>query len=153
MTNNMYFFLCGLLVFTNPQNTDGDAAVDGKEPEFDEKKPESEVNVSPSSSAQPKKQDDKKKRDAKGKSHVESFTGYTDFKANFNNLETSIIVSAIPTIRVHKDHPVTQIVGDLSSATQTRSMKRVSKDQGTKQDLSHKDTHRRRDLTMKKSFL
>nr|GEX15993.1 hypothetical protein [Tanacetum cinerariifolium] len=59
---------CGLLVFTNPQNTDGDATVDGKEPEFEEKKPESEVNVSPSSSAQPKKQDDKKKRDAKGKS-------------------------------------------------------------------------------------
>nr|GEZ61508.1 hypothetical protein [Tanacetum cinerariifolium] len=33
----------------NPQNTDGDVAFDGKEPEFDEKKPESEVNVSPSS--------------------------------------------------------------------------------------------------------
>nr|GEW52198.1 putative ribonuclease H-like domain-containing protein [Tanacetum cinerariifolium] len=33
---------------TNPQNTDGDAAFDGKEPEFDEKKLESEVNVSPS---------------------------------------------------------------------------------------------------------
>nr|GFD14600.1 hypothetical protein [Tanacetum cinerariifolium] len=29
-------------------NTDGDAAFDGKEPEFDEKKPESEVIVSPS---------------------------------------------------------------------------------------------------------
>nr|GFA11469.1 putative ribonuclease H-like domain-containing protein [Tanacetum cinerariifolium] len=35
---------------TNPQNTDGDAAFDEKEPEFDEKKHESEVNVSPSSS-------------------------------------------------------------------------------------------------------
>nr|GEU31177.1 putative ribonuclease H-like domain-containing protein [Tanacetum cinerariifolium] len=44
-------------------------------------------------------------------------------EADFNNLETSITVSPIPTIRVHKDHPVTQIIGDLSSATQTRSMK------------------------------
>nr|GFB91434.1 copia protein [Tanacetum cinerariifolium] len=30
----------------------------------------------------------------------------------------------------HKDHHVTQIIGDLSSATQTRSMTRVAKDQG-----------------------
>nr|GFD09231.1 hypothetical protein [Tanacetum cinerariifolium] len=27
-------------------------------------------------------------------------------EADFNNLETSIIVSPIPTIRVYKDHPV-----------------------------------------------
>nr|GFD07019.1 putative ribonuclease H-like domain-containing protein [Tanacetum cinerariifolium] len=48
-------------------NNDGDVAFDGKEfdfdakkPEsdFDAKKPESEVNVSPSSSAQSRKQDD-----------------------------------------------------------------------------------------------
>nr|GFD20910.1 retrovirus-related Pol polyprotein from transposon TNT 1-94 [Tanacetum cinerariifolium] len=52
---------------TNPQNTDGDAA-------FDEKKHESEVNASPSSSAQSKKHDDKTKREAKGKSPVESLT-------------------------------------------------------------------------------
>nr|GEX81584.1 uncharacterized mitochondrial protein AtMg00810-like [Tanacetum cinerariifolium] len=50
-------------------------------------------------------------------------------EADFINLETTIIVSPIPTTRVHKDHPVTQIIGDLSSATQTRSMKSVAKDQ------------------------
>nr|GFC65241.1 hypothetical protein [Tanacetum cinerariifolium] len=32
---------------TNPQNNDGDAAFDGKEHDFDVKKPESEVSVSP----------------------------------------------------------------------------------------------------------
>nr|GFC60119.1 hypothetical protein [Tanacetum cinerariifolium] len=52
---------------------------------FDEKKPESEVNVSPSSSAQSKKQDDKTKRQAQGKSHVESFTGYRDLSAEFED--------------------------------------------------------------------
>nr|GEU98211.1 hypothetical protein [Tanacetum cinerariifolium] len=41
-------------------------------------------------------------------------------KADFNNLETFITVSPIPTTRAHKDHHVTQIIGDLSSATQTR---------------------------------
>nr|GEZ76361.1 hypothetical protein [Tanacetum cinerariifolium] len=50
-------------------------------------------------------------------------------EADFNNLETSITVSPIPTIRTHKDHPVSQIIGDLSSITQTRSMTRVIKDQ------------------------
>nr|GEV88892.1 retrotransposon protein, putative, Ty1-copia subclass [Tanacetum cinerariifolium] len=51
-------------------------------------------------------------------------------EADFNNLETSITVSPIPTSRVHKGHPIAQIIGDLSSTTQTRSMTKVVKDQG-----------------------
>nr|GEZ13796.1 hypothetical protein [Tanacetum cinerariifolium] len=51
-------------------------------------------------------------------------------EADFTNLETTITISHIPTTRVHKDHHVTQIIVDLSSATQTRSMTRVTKDQG-----------------------
>nr|GEV01061.1 putative ribonuclease H-like domain-containing protein [Tanacetum cinerariifolium] len=206
-------------------NTDGDAAFDEKEPEFNEKKHETEVNVSPSSSAQSKKHDDKTKREAKGKSHVESFTGYRnlsaefeDFfdnninednvagtlvpavgqispnstntfsvdgtsnvtaspthgksscidssqlpddpdmpeleditysddeddvgaEADFNNLETSITVNPIPTTKIHKDHPVTQIIGDLSSATQTMSIKMVAKDQGGLLQINNEDFH------------
>nr|GEZ21151.1 ribonuclease H-like domain-containing protein [Tanacetum cinerariifolium] len=166
------------------KNNDEDATFDGKEHDFDAKKPESEVNVFLSSSAQSRKQDDKTKKKAKGKSHVESFTGYKDLNAkfedcsdnssnevnaggfivpivgptygkssfidasqlpddlnmpeleditysddedvvgaevDFNNLESSIQVSPIPTTRIYKDHPVSQIIGDLSSTTQTRS--------------------------------
>nr|GEV73713.1 putative ribonuclease H-like domain-containing protein [Tanacetum cinerariifolium] len=33
---------------------------------------------------------------------------------DFNNLETSITVSPIPTTRTYKDHPVSQIIGDLN---------------------------------------
>nr|GEZ19176.1 hypothetical protein [Tanacetum cinerariifolium] len=62
-------------------------------------------------------------------------------EADFNNLETSITVSPIPTTRVHKDHPVTQIIGDLSSATQTRSMTRVAKDQGGLSQMLNDDFH------------
>nr|GEV36340.1 ribonuclease H-like domain-containing protein [Tanacetum cinerariifolium] len=47
-------------------------------------------------------------------------------EADFSNLETSIIVSPIPTTKVHKDHPVTQIISDLSSAPQTSSMARMT---------------------------
>nr|GEW07212.1 hypothetical protein [Tanacetum cinerariifolium] len=65
---------------TDPHNTDDDATFEVKEPEFEVEKPDSKVHVSPSS------------------------------KADFFNLETNITVSLIPTTRVHKDHPVTQII-------------------------------------------
>nr|GEY97425.1 putative ribonuclease H-like domain-containing protein [Tanacetum cinerariifolium] len=161
---------------------------DEKEHDFDAKKPESKVNVSPSSSAQSRKQDDKIKKEAKEKSPVESFTGYRNLsaefedctnnsinkvndagtivpgqnspnntntfsaaeledityfddeddvgaEADFNNLETSITISPIPTTRVHKDHPVSQIIGDLSLTTQTRSMTRVEEPKRVHQAL------------------
>nr|GEX23434.1 hypothetical protein [Tanacetum cinerariifolium] len=175
---------------TNPQNNDIDATFDGKEHDFDAMKPESVVILSLSNSTQSKEQDDKTKKEAKGKSPVESVTGYRDLnaefqialktavmstagpsndaisltyrktsdidasqlpddldmpelediiysddedvvgaEADFNNLESSIPVSPIPTIRIYKDHPVAQIIGDLSSTTQTRSMTRAVKDQ------------------------
>nr|GEX75734.1 putative ribonuclease H-like domain-containing protein [Tanacetum cinerariifolium] len=41
-------------------------------------------------------------------------------EADFTNLETTITVSLIPTTGVHKDHHVTQIISDLSLATQIR---------------------------------
>nr|GFD51157.1 hypothetical protein [Tanacetum cinerariifolium] len=59
----------------NPQNNAEDAAFDGKEHDFDVKKLESKVILSPSSSAQSKEQDDKRIKEAKGKSPVESVTG------------------------------------------------------------------------------
>nr|GFB59447.1 putative ribonuclease H-like domain-containing protein [Tanacetum cinerariifolium] len=43
-------------------------------------------------------------------------------EADINNMEYRIPVSPIPTTRIHKDHPTSQIIGDLSSTTQTRSM-------------------------------
>nr|GEU88174.1 putative ribonuclease H-like domain-containing protein [Tanacetum cinerariifolium] len=184
----------------DPQNTDDDTT-------FEVKEPESEVHVSPSSSAKTTKHDDKTTREVKGKSPVKLSTGvrnlseeiedfsskstngvnaastpvtavkpnstngtntftaaglcniavssnfkigrkssfvdpsqypnnpdmpaleeitYSDDKedigaeADFSNLETSITVSSIPTTRVYKYHHVTQIIGDLSSATQTQ---------------------------------
>nr|GEV42960.1 hypothetical protein [Tanacetum cinerariifolium] len=125
---------------TNPQNTNGDAAFDGKEPEFDEKKPESEVNVSPSRYRDLSVEFEDYSEDNINKVNVadtlvpsvgqiipnstntfsaaelEDIT-YSDdeddvgTEADFINLETSITVSPIPTTRVHKDHLVTQIIG------------------------------------------
>ncbi|GKD26573.1 putative ribonuclease H-like domain-containing protein [Tanacetum coccineum] len=43
-------------------------------------------------------------------------------EADMNNLETTIQVSPNPTIRIHKDHPLDQVIGDLQSTTLTRKM-------------------------------
>nr|GEZ33836.1 ribonuclease H-like domain-containing protein [Tanacetum cinerariifolium] len=160
----------------NPQNKEGDAAFNGKE--HDAEKPESAVNLSPSSNFKDYSKDSSNIVSATGpivlttgqnysnstnpisaagplntntspthgKSSLQDASqplkmleredfAYSDHEndgaeADFNNLETSITVSPIPTTRTHKDHPVAQIIGDLSSTTQTRSMTRVIKDQG-----------------------
>nr|GFC92856.1 hypothetical protein [Tanacetum cinerariifolium] len=70
---------------TNPQNYDGDAAFNRKELDFEANKPESEVIRSPSSTAQSRKQDDKTKKEAKGKNPIESFTGNKDLSAEFDD--------------------------------------------------------------------
>ncbi|GJS79981.1 putative ribonuclease H-like domain-containing protein [Tanacetum coccineum] len=41
--------------------------------------------------------------------------------ADFTNLETTVNVSPIPTLRIHSIHPTTQILRDPTSAVQTRS--------------------------------
>ncbi|GJU32183.1 ribonuclease H-like domain-containing protein [Tanacetum coccineum] len=41
-------------------------------------------------------------------------------EADFNNMDSSIDVSPIPTLRIHKDHPKGQILGDPKSVIQTK---------------------------------
>ncbi|GKA40726.1 putative ribonuclease H-like domain-containing protein [Tanacetum coccineum] len=43
-------------------------------------------------------------------------------EADMTNLDTHIPVSPILTTRIHKDHPVDQIIGDIHSAPQTKRM-------------------------------
>nr|GEU50651.1 hypothetical protein [Tanacetum cinerariifolium] len=204
------------LVFSRSKCAEEDRVKFATDAAFADKENECEVHVSPSSSYKTKKHDEKVKREAKGKSHVELSIGVRDLsdefkefsvnstikvnaasvpviavgpnstdstnsfsaagpsntavspsfeiggkysfmdpsqypddpnmptlediiysddeedvgaEADFSNFETSITVSPIPTTRVHKDHPVTHVIGDLSSAPQTRSMARMVKEQ------------------------
>ncbi|GJX47163.1 putative ribonuclease H-like domain-containing protein [Tanacetum coccineum] len=43
-------------------------------------------------------------------------------EADMTNLDTNILGSPIPTTRIHKDHPVEQIIGDIHSVPQTKRM-------------------------------
>ncbi|GJX41100.1 hypothetical protein Tco_0256090, partial [Tanacetum coccineum] len=49
-------------------------------------------------------------------------------EADMNNLDTTIQVSLIPSIRIHKDHPLDQVIRDLQSATQTRKISKNLKE-------------------------
>nr|GEX55703.1 putative ribonuclease H-like domain-containing protein [Tanacetum cinerariifolium] len=174
---------------TNPLNKEGDATFDGNEHSTEH--PESTVNLSPSSGALSREQDDITKKRDKGKSLVDYFTGNRNFnedfedyskdssndvnaaslivpiagqnysnstnpisddivysdhenagaEADFNNLETSIIVSPILTIRIPNAHPISQIISNLSSTTQTRSMARINRDQGGISQILNEDFH------------
>nr|GEV75845.1 putative ribonuclease H-like domain-containing protein [Tanacetum cinerariifolium] len=44
-------------------------------------------------------------------------------KAELNNMESNFLVSPIPVTRIHKDHPLEQVIGDLHSDSQTRRIK------------------------------
>nr|GEY29205.1 hypothetical protein [Tanacetum cinerariifolium] len=160
----------------NLQNKEGDVAFDGKE--HDAEKPESAVNLSPSTNSEDYSEDSRNNVSAAGpivpttgqnysnstnpisadgpsntntspthrKSSLQDASqppemlekediAYSDHEnvgaeADFNNLETSITFSPILTTRTNKDHPVAQIIGDLSSTTQTRNTTRVIRDQG-----------------------
>ncbi|GJZ30671.1 ribonuclease H-like domain-containing protein [Tanacetum coccineum] len=47
-----------------------------------------------------------------------------DAKADMTDLDAHILVSPTPTTRIHKDHPLEQIIRDIHSAPQTRRMKK-----------------------------
>ncbi|GJR93488.1 uncharacterized mitochondrial protein-like protein [Tanacetum coccineum] len=51
-------------------------------------------------------------------------------RGDMNNLESSMSVSPIATIRVHKDHLVELIIGDLHSAPQTKRMTKNYEEHG-----------------------
>nr|GEU32977.1 hypothetical protein [Tanacetum cinerariifolium] len=75
----------------DPYNTNGDATFEVKEPEFEVKNHESEVHVAPSSSAKTKKHDDKTKREAKVKSHVELSIGFRNLSEEFDDFTDNSI--------------------------------------------------------------
>ncbi|GJW04958.1 putative ribonuclease H-like domain-containing protein [Tanacetum coccineum] len=76
----------------------------------------SSLKYSPDAGFKPSKEEEKK--DAEDLENKDN----NDAEADMNNLNTFMPVSPIPTTRIHKDHPLEQIIGDIHSASQTRRM-------------------------------
>nr|GEX02084.1 hypothetical protein [Tanacetum cinerariifolium] len=124
--NQQYvLFLVWSSHFINPYNYDGDAAFEGKEYDFDAKKPKSKVILSSSSSAQSMKQDDKTKKEAKGKSPVESFTRNRDLSAKFEDCfdnssnEVNAVGTIVSTVRQNSSNSTNpfSVVGPSNTTT------------------------------------
>nr|GEW57514.1 copia protein [Tanacetum cinerariifolium] len=107
----------------DPQNTDGDATFDVKELEFEGRKPESKVYVSPSSSAKTKKHADKTKREAKGKSPVKLSTRYRNLSVEFedfsNNSINEVNDAALEDITYSDDEEDVGVEADFSNLETT----------------------------------
>ncbi|GJV02997.1 putative ribonuclease H-like domain-containing protein, partial [Tanacetum coccineum] len=63
-------------------------------------------------------------------------------EADMNNLNTFMPVSPIPTTRIHKDHPVEQIIGDLNSAPQTRRVTKNLEEHGLFSSIQQRTNHK-----------
>ncbi|GJT02159.1 putative ribonuclease H-like domain-containing protein [Tanacetum coccineum] len=67
--------------------------------------------------------------------------------ANFNNMDNTIVVSPILTLRIHKDHPKGQILGDPTSAVQTRG--KIQKASSAQQALVFRNKRDERSIVVK----
>ncbi|GKD02799.1 ribonuclease H-like domain-containing protein, partial [Tanacetum coccineum] len=62
--------------------------------------------------------------------------------ADINNLDITIQVSPIPTTRIHRDHPLNQVIGDFQSATQTRKMSKNLEEHGFVSTIQQRTNHK-----------
>ncbi|GJU11171.1 retrovirus-related pol polyprotein from transposon TNT 1-94 [Tanacetum coccineum] len=97
--------------------------------------------------------DDEKKVDEDLRKDSESLEDYSIFdysnndeddgvEADMNNLDTTIQVSPITTTRIHKDHPLDQVIGDLQSSTQTRRMSKNLEEHGFVSTIQQRTNHK-----------
>ncbi|GJY52449.1 reverse transcriptase domain-containing protein, partial [Tanacetum coccineum] len=63
-------------------------------------------------------------------------------EVDINNLNTTIQVSPNSTTRIHKDHPLDQVIGDLQSATQTRRISKNLKEHGFVSTIQQRTNHK-----------
>ncbi|GJS34421.1 putative ribonuclease H-like domain-containing protein [Tanacetum coccineum] len=65
-----------------------------------------------------------------------------DAETDMNNLDITIQVSPNPTTRIHKDHPLYQVIRDLQSATQTRRMLKNLEEHGFVSTIQQRTNHK-----------
>nr|GEU32203.1 putative ribonuclease H-like domain-containing protein [Tanacetum cinerariifolium] len=61
---------------------------------------------------------------------------------DMNNLDTTIQVSLIPTLRIHNDHPLDQVIRDLQSAIQTRKISKNLEEHGFVSTIQQRTNHK-----------
>ncbi|GKF17810.1 hypothetical protein Tco_0062728, partial [Tanacetum coccineum] len=54
--------------------------------------------------------------------HVEFFSDEGEPEVDLGNITNSYTIPTTPNIRIHKDHPITNVIGDVKSSIQTKRM-------------------------------
>ncbi|GJR29815.1 hypothetical protein Tco_1106047 [Tanacetum coccineum] len=62
--------------------------------------------------------------------HVEFFSDEDEPEVNLGNIPNSYTVPTTPNTRIHKDHPIKNVIGDVKSSVETRRMSRSTSTQG-----------------------
>ncbi|GJU93153.1 putative ribonuclease H-like domain-containing protein [Tanacetum coccineum] len=62
--------------------------------------------------------------------HVEFFSDEDEPEVDLGNITNSYTVPTTPNTRIHKDHPIKNVIGDVKSTIQTRRMTKSTSEQG-----------------------
>ncbi|GJU52826.1 putative ribonuclease H-like domain-containing protein [Tanacetum coccineum] len=73
--------------------------------------------------------------------HVEFFSNEDEPEVDLGNITNSYTVPPTPTIRIHKDHPITNLIGDVKSSIQTKRMTKPTSEHGFLSAVYEQITH------------
>ncbi|GKD12629.1 hypothetical protein Tco_1197036 [Tanacetum coccineum] len=64
-----------------------------------------------------------------------------ELEVDLGNITNSYIVPTTPNTRIHKDHPIDNVIGEVQSTIQTRRMSKPTSEQGFLSDVYEQKTH------------
>ncbi|GKE41473.1 hypothetical protein Tco_1468757 [Tanacetum coccineum] len=67
--------------------------------------------------------------------HVEFFSDEDEPEVDLGNILNSYTVPTTPNTRIHKDHPIKNVIGDVKSSIQIRRMTKPTSEQGFLNDI------------------
>ncbi|GJR95415.1 hypothetical protein Tco_0267589 [Tanacetum coccineum] len=73
--------------------------------------------------------------------HIESFSDEDEPEVDLGKITNSYTFPTIPNTRIHKDHPIDNVIGDVKSSVQTRRMTKLTSEQGFLSDVYEQKTH------------
>ncbi|GKC99666.1 hypothetical protein Tco_1169941, partial [Tanacetum coccineum] len=73
--------------------------------------------------------------------HVEFFRDEDEPEVDFRNILNSYTVLTTPYTRIHKDHLIKNVIGDVKSSVQTRRMTKPTSEQGFLSAIYKEKTH------------
>ncbi|GKB09113.1 hypothetical protein Tco_0837425, partial [Tanacetum coccineum] len=73
--------------------------------------------------------------------HIEFFGDEDEPDVDLGNITNSYIVPTTPNTRIHKDHPIDNVIGDVKSFVQKRRMTKLTSEQEFLSDVYEQKTH------------